>query len=420
MENSDNLYELFKKYLENECSPGEVKILLSHFEAGVNETILKTLIRQELEKNHQDPRKNDSSWKPLLEETYENIRKEVQKEKKHKGGIKSVLTLIWLRYAAAAAIFTAGAVGVYYVFFNRVSKTEVIVNDKKSPQVQDVAPPANTNAVLTLANGTKIVLDSAKNGALAVQGSIKVLKLADGQISYNGTVDNIDEVKYNMLTVPRGSQVVSLTLSDGTKVWMNAESSLRYPTAFVGNERKVEISGEAYFEVVHLTPRPSPQGGEGGRPTPFIVKKGDTEVEVLGTDFNVNAYDDESNIRVTLVEGSVKVKNANESITIKPGDQAEINKQGKIGLNKNVDVEAVMAWKNGLFVFNYTDLELIMRQIGRWYDVDVQYSGTPAIEKHYSGYMPRLVNLSRVLHMLESAGGVEFTIDGKKIMVKVK
>ena len=172
--------------------------------------------------------------------------------------------------------------------------------------------------------------------------------------------------------------------------------------------RKVEITGEAYFEVAH------------NAKMPFKVKKGDAEIEVLGTHFNVNAYDDENNMKVSLLEGAVKVSKANETKFLSPGQQAEIDQQGKITLNRNVDMEEVIAWKNGLFVFNNTDLELIMRQIGRWYDVEVHYSGAPAKGKHYSGYVPRLVNVSRVLHMLESAGGVEFTIDGKKIMVKVK
>jgi transmembrane sensor len=323
----------------------------------------------------------------------------------------------WFQGVAAAVIIIAISFSAYYIFSHRGAGAGIVTNSKTQPAVQDVAPPASTNAVLTLDNGTKIVLDSAQNGALAVQGNVKVVKLADGQISYTGTAGS-NEVTYNTLAVPRGSQVVSLTLADGSRVWMNAESSLRYPTAFVGDERKVEITGEAYFEV---TPHPLPlsTNGEGGK-MPFIVKNGETEVEVLGTHFNVNAYDDESSTRVTLLEGSVKVKKGNESVTIKPNDQAEINKQGKISLIKNVDVEEVIAWKNGLFVFNNTELGSIMRQIGRWYDVDVQYSGAPAIEKHYSGYVPRLVNLSKVLHMLESAGGVEFTIDGKKITVKVK
>ena len=406
MESSDSLHQLFKKYLDNQCSPREVNILLGHFKTGKDETLLKALIRQEFENNNPDVVINASSLQSMLDETYQNIRQQIQKEQKYKTGVVGLIRKQWLQYAAAAAVLTTVLLSAYYIFSNRSSGSGIAVNNKKQPQVQDVAPPSATTAVLTLDNGTKIVLDSAHNGSLAMQGDVKVIKLADGEISYNGAA-NSNEVRYNTLTVPRGSQVVSLTLTDGTRVWMNAESSLRYPTAFVGKERTVEITGEAYFEVSHSR-------------MPFKVKDGDAAVEVLGTHFNINAYEDENKTRVTLLEGSVKVKNGNEFITIKPNEQAEINKQGRIDLNKNVDVEEVIAWKNGLFVFNSTDLGTIMRQIGRWYDVGVQYSGSAPEEKHYSGYVPRLVNLSRVLHMMESAGGVEFAIDGKKIMVRVK
>ncbi len=416
MESTNSLHQLFKKYLDNQCSPEEVTILLNHFETSENEAILKALIRQEFEKNNQDVAKNASSWQTILNETYQNVRKEIQKEKKYRKGAVRSINKQWFRYAAAAAIFAAVFLGMYYMFFNRDSESEVVVNDKKPPQVQDVAPPASTNAVLTLANGTKIVLDNAQNGSLAVQGTVNVVKLADGKIAYNKDSQSATSaelqtkgipIMYNTLTVPRGSKVVTITLTDGTKVWLNAESSLKYPTAFIGNERKIQITGEAYFEVVH------------NEAMPFKVQKDDAEVQVLGTHFNVNAYDDEDAMKITLLEGFVKIIKGTTLMMLAPGQQAQLNKNRQIILNKEADVQQAIAWKNGLFDFDNADITDIMRQLSRWYDVDVMYDGKIP-EGHYIGSIRRQVNISEVLRMIELAGGIEFTIEGKKIIVKAK
>jgi ferric-dicitrate binding protein FerR (iron transport regulator) len=387
---------LFDKYIDRQCSVSELKELVTLLQQAGTEDILTEPMEILWEELKQDPKQYPINW--------ELIYKNVMHADNRPAKIHSIQKFWWIA-ASVVVVLGMGAL----LMFNQKPKNQLAI-DKEPTIKTDVAPPRSSHAIITLVNGETIVLDSVKNGSLAKQGNVNLVKLADGKLVYSQAASGVNsqEITYNTITVPRGSQVVSLTLADGTKVWMNAASSMRYPTSFIGNERKVEITGEAYFEVTH------------NAKMPFRVKKGDAEIEVLGTNFNVNAYDDENNIRITLVSGSVKIKKENQSMIIKPGDQAEINELGKIGLNKNVDVEEVIAWKNGLFVFNNTDLELIMRQIGRWYDVDVKYSGAPAKGKHYSGYVPRLVNVSRVLHMLESAGGVEFTIDGKKIMVKVK
>jgi len=322
----------------------------------------------------------------------------------------------WLRIAAAAAILIALSIGIYFIRFNAGSETAAAINNKKPTQVRDVAPPANTNAVLTLADGTKIVLDNAQNGSLAVQGNVNIVKLADGKIAYSkapqaSTRPELQSkeipITYNTLTVPRGSKVVTITLTDGTEVWLNAESSLKYPTAFIGNERKVQITGEAYFEVAH------------NEAMPFKVQKDEAEVQVLGTHFNINAYDDESAMKITLLEGAVKIRNSVALAMLAPGQQAQLNKNGQIILNREADVEQAIAWKNGLFDFDNADITDIMRQLSRWYDIDVMYDGKIP-EGHYIGSIRRQVNISEVLRMIELAGGIEFTIEGKKIIVKAK
>lgn len=192
-------------------------------------------------------------------------------------------------------------------------------------------------------------------------------------------------------------------LTDGTRAWLNSESSLRYPTAFIGNERRVEITGEVYFEVAKLFSL------QGERVT-FTVQRGDAEVEVLGTHFNISAYDDESSIKVTLLEGSVKVKKANEAMLLRPGEQAAISKTGRISLDKTVDTDEVVAWKNGWFDFRSLSIQDIMQQVGRWYDVEVNYSGTIS-DSHFSGIVSRSANISQVLKIMEQAG-VKFDISG--------
>jgi ferric-dicitrate binding protein FerR (iron transport regulator) len=197
--------------------------------------------------------------------------------------------------------------------------------------------------------------------------------------------------------------VISLVLIDGTKVWLNSESSLKYPTIFYGNTREVEISGEAYFEVAHDPSKP------------FTVSKGETKVQVLGTHFNINAFDDEEESRVTLLEGEVKVSVSGKSVTIKPQEQAVV-KPHIVTIDDSPDVSEVMAWKNGIFRFKDVTIEPLMRQIARWYDVKVVYEGKPT--NHFVATIPRDVSAANVFQILEQTGGVHFTIKGNQVFVK--
>lgn len=323
-------------------------------------------------------------------------------EEKNSQNIQPIVRKIrWTRWVAAAAMLLLFGTGYY--FFNLTyheERRELTIIDQSKQT--DIAPPNTVNAVLTLSNGQKIILDSTGNGMVAMQGSVNVTKLADGQIAYSGTSK---EIQYNTLTNPKGSKVINLMLADGTRVWLNTASSLRYPTAFAGKERKVEVTGEAYLEVAH------------NRDKPFIVSKGSTNIKVLGTHFNVNAYDDESSLNVTLLEGSVSVMAAGsgQSKVIKPGQQAQVNKKGAIELTNSIDLSEVTAWKNGLFSFKAADIKSVMRQVARWYDVQVVFEKD--IPEKFYAEVPTSTSVSALLNMLEATKAVKFKIQGKTINV---
>ncbi|WP_300598909.1 FecR domain-containing protein [Niabella sp.] len=314
------------------------------------------------------------------------------------------LFMHWYQVAAAVAIFAVLSAGLYFAFYKKG------VSQQPVTAFQDIKAPQTNRATLTLSNGQKVYLDSMVQGALVAQDGVNVLKLTDGRIVYKGSAS---EELYNTLTNPRGSKVIDMLLADGTHIWLNSGSSIRYPAAFVGNERKVSITGEAYFEVAHDAKRPfkvilpSFKGVQGG------------EITVLGTHFNVNAYDDEKMIKTTLLEGSVLLNlpssaPVKRAARLKPGQQARITEDLVVAGNSNL--EEVMAWKNDRFDFGEkTDIETLMRQLARWYDIDVHYAGK--INAHFGGSISRQVNVSEVLKLLEATGGVKFRIEGKTVTI---
>lgn len=302
---------------------------------------------------------------------------------------------------AAAAVLLLGT-GYYFVFIQKQGG-QVEVVKTESQKVVDIAPPVSTNAVLTLANGQVVVLDSAGNGTIVQQGAVDVVKLADGQIAYKGAGQ---DTGHNTLSNPRGSRIISLMLADGTRVWLNAASSIRYPVAFIGEERRVELEGEAYFEVAK------------NEHMPFYVGVGTMSVKVLGTHFDVSAYADENNIRTTLVEGSVVVNSGSEVITLKRGQQAKLDKKDD-ALKKvdNVDIGAVTAWKNNEFFFNETELRDAMKQLSRWYDFEVVYENQIPPTYLY-GTIQRDKTLTDVLKIME-ASGLKFRIEKEEATNKL-
>ncbi|MBN9381844.1 MAG: FecR domain-containing protein [Chitinophagaceae bacterium] len=353
--------------------------------------------------------------KSLMEESFHNdaflseedprIKEIIQQNLQQKIAETTILSnrpskLLNLRrlMVAAAVLGIIGISALLFIFHPPARHKEVAAVSKRS----DVAPPKSSAATITLADGSRIALDSLTNGIIASQRNVNVIKLSDGQIAYKG---NSSETVYNTLFNPRGSTVVTLTLSDGTKVWLNNESSLRYPVAFVGKEREVEITGEAYFEVFH------------DRSKPFTVAINGAKVEVLGTHFNINSYPDAASINTTLLEGSIKVSRNGTARLIKPGDQAQVYQNGAIDIKSNVDLKDVMAWKNGYFHFDGVSTETIMKQISRWYDVDIVYVGDVKNEL-FAGSLPRSANVSEVLSLLEMTKTVRFSLEEKKIVVK--
>jgi ferric-dicitrate binding protein FerR (iron transport regulator) len=311
----------------------------------------------------------------------------------------------WIKWTAAAAIIIAIATVAVFSLQTKDHTTNPPV-----AKVTDVPAPANNRAVITLADGTKLYLDSSGSGVLAQQNSVTVVKNEKGEVEYRSAITGSPlTLSYNTAFNPRGSKALSLTLSDGTKVWLNSESSLRYPASFASSAvRDVEITGEAYFEVAHNSKQPFKVHLPNG-----------AIVEDIGTSFNINAYADEDAIKTTLIEGSVRVSNGSpdhritKSQILKPGQQARLV-SGELSVVSNVDLEQVMAWKNGLFSFKSTDLKTLMNQIARWYDVDVNYEGIQKIR--LSGYVSRDVPLSQTLELLQS-NGVHFRREANKIVM---
>lgn len=331
------------------------------------------------------------------------------------------------RRVAAAVVIAALGLSAFF-FFKRRPARELAAAGTASLYKNDLLPGGN-KATLTLANGATIVLDSSSNGRLAQQGNADIIKTGSGQLSYTALQGKRAEILYNSLSTPRGGQY-QLILPDGSKVWLNAASSLRFPTSFTGAERRVELTGEAYFEIAPLIPK----GGQ--KKIPFIVRilppseknassspsgaRGG-EVEVLGTHFNINAYPDEDAIKTTLLEGSVRLtafSAGNKTAGIRPlapGQQASINAKNELKITDDINTDEVIAWTNNRFYFRSADIKTIMRQLARWYDVDVVYNKD--VQGRFNAEIPRNTNASDILRALELTRKVTFGIEGKKIIV---
>ena len=316
-------------------------------------------------------------------------------------GKKSSSVVSMRKWWMAAAVLLLVATGGYLFWKQEVSPT--MTKTTTAPSLQNDVAPGTNKAILILADGRKITLDSNSNGAISKQGNVTIIQV-DGQLSYeaSGGTQNKNEVTYNTITTPKGGQY-QMVLADGSKVWLNSASSLRFPTVFIGNERMVQLDGEGYFEIAH------------NESMPFIVEKGETRVQVLGTHFNINAYDDENDIKVTLLEGSVSVSQGNIKKVLAPGQQAQI--KAGIQIVNDVNIDKVMAWKNGWFEFDDADLSAIMRQVSRWYDVDIEFEGR-STDQEFGGRISKNLPMSAILRMLESSGVKGFRLEGKKLFVQ--
>lgn len=315
----------------------------------------------------------------------------------------------WQRIAAAA-ILLLGLAGGYRWYALHRSGAQVVHPLAVAP-VKDIAPGGN-KAVLVLADGSSIALDSAANGQLSNQAGTRVVKQQNGQLVYrqrasapgsSASAMGAAATVYNTIVTPRGGQY-NVRLADGTRVWLNAASSLRFPTAFTGGDRTVFITGEAYFEV-------APDKGK-----PFRVQTGKATVDVLGTRFNVMAYDDETVLATTLLQGSVRVTEGGKGTLLSPGEQAGFNKETGVTGVATADTSEVIAWKNEEFAFNDVPIQGIMRQLSRWYDIDVRMDGNIAPRK-IRGSISRNYNISEVLNMLVFTAGIHYTIAGNKVII---
>ncbi|MDB4923073.1 FecR family protein [Mucilaginibacter sp.] len=340
----------------------------------------------------------------LTEDDFEQAGKEIwlriQAVKNHQQQKIS----LWPRIAVAASFIVCLSVVTYIL----MKKPAVLIVKNTAPlrEKMGIAPGGN-KATLTLANGKTIVLTGAQNGRLATQGNIAITKAADGQIVYHIKEQKEEtansQVAYNTVTTPRGGQY-QIYLPDGSHVWLNAASSIKYPTAFTGKTREVELSGEAYFEIAK-----NPQ-------KPFRVNTGNRQqIEVLGTHFNVEAYADDNHINTTLLEGSVKLIYGQRQAILVPG-QIAINDLPESLVVKKANIEAVMAWKNGLFIFNDENIKVVMKKAARWYDFDVEYRGDIQ-EKKFGGIISRYKSVTELLDNMNISSGIQYKIEGRKIIL---
>lgn len=310
------------------------------------------------------------------------------------------------KYISAAAVLAIVFGGFYYFQIQNPNSFPGLSQTEKKNL--DILPGTN-KAILTLANGSKVILDENTSSDISDQDGIKIYKEKNGQLVYtilNNKVLNADKIiAYNTISTPKGGQY-QVILPDGTKVWLNAASSLKYPEAFSGKQRLVVLTGEAYFEVAK------------NKLMPFRVQSQNQNVEVLGTHFNINSYLDDNTIKTTLLEGSIQVSNSKYSKLLKPGEQSisGIREQALIKIATDVDTGDETAWKNGLFQFNDSELKVILNQLERWYDIKIDYAHVP--DKRYNGMVPRKSKLSEVLKMLEKTGNIKFELEeGRKLKV---
>jgi transmembrane sensor len=390
--NRERIQYLLQQYAQNHATSVEVEELFEWLKTNEGDEALQQAILDARKSNETETNRSQQDWDNLWQAVQSATINTPEKKVRRMGWIQIAASLLLLVLAGSA----------WFIFSKKkTSGLQIVVHDNNK---KDIAPGGN-RAVLTLADGNRIVLDDVQNGLLAVQGNTKILKQKTGELFYttgSTTEQKAGEVLYNRVTTPRGGQY-HVILPDGSKVWLNAGSSLYFPANFIGSNRIVQLTGEAFFEVATLRLR-------SGQKMPFrvMVDKG-TAVEVLGTQFNINAYEDEPGKKVTLLEGSVKVK----SVILKPGQQVAISHTSQISQPIPVQTEQAVAWKNGFFRFKDTGIRELMRQVERWYDVDIAYK-TDRSDQIYTGIVSRSQNISALLQTLELTGTVHFEIEEKR------
>lgn len=373
--NETEFRNLYNRYVHNKCTPEEAAAFLR--EAAEREEELKKLF--------------DVSWKEMAVYPGQFHLPPVRLSQR-----ATVRRIQWAYYVAAAVLLGCMALTGWWLFQSPALPHTTPVAVKAD------LPPGREGGILTLSNGKTILLDNAANGALAEEGGAAVTK-KEGVIAYEGNGAAAGEAVYNMITTPRGRQY-SLVLADGSKVWLNAGSSVRYPAAFTGKRREVEVTGEVYFEVAKDEARP------------FLVTVNNIQVQVLGTRFNINANEEEGLVKAALLQGAVKVVSAGKALTLAPGQQALAAAGKPLQLEKNANMDEVMAWRNGYFHFESADLKTILRQFSLWYDIDVKYEGHVK-ERRFFAIVKRAGTLNSVLQLLKDQD-IQFRLEGRTLIVK--
>ncbi|WP_142686405.1 FecR domain-containing protein [Chitinophaga polysaccharea] len=378
---------LLQKYLDGQCTPEEIATLYSWLLTSDAHRPLLSVMQQDFERIMKE--------RPVVPEELSNriesrLLQSINTSKKETVPMRVSFRRNWT-IAATIALLVASGITLFYTL------RRPAVPLPAAAQVADVMPGTN-KAVLTLADGTVVTLDST--GKQVIQQGATVVKQQNGKLEYAVSGGNA-VVGYNTLKVPRGGQF-TVELPDGTIAWLNSASSLRYPTAFTGNNRTVEMEGQGYFEVKQNAKRP------------FVVKVNAIEIQVLGTAFDIMAYSDEDAVKTTLISGAVKVKSAKAEKLLHPGDQAAISSSTGAVLVHPVDVAAVTAWKTGFFEFDNANINVIMRQLARWYDIEIDIKN--ADNRLFGGRINRNLPLSEMLKLLE-ASGARFNLEGRKLTV---
>lgn len=384
--NTDDIKHLIEKY-NNQTATSDEKMIVEQWYDRINGAELA-----EIQFNEEKVKKQISK---NITSRIEHNSKLQQEPKKFK--------LFYTLFFKAAIIIMVLLAGVY-VYLKQTDHDLLVTSSE--PKKTKIIPGGN-NAVLLLADGSQIILNKASDGQIADQSGVKVVKTRSGELIYRFAGNaNPKSTAINTVITPRGGQY-HLVLVDGTEVWLNAGSSIKFPTAFTGSDRRVNITGEVYFEVAK------------NKAKPFIVSTNKSEIKVLGTHFNINAYDDEEYQRTTLLEGSVEIKSGKQTTRLTPGQQAIIKEKTEgIKIDKIEDLEAIIAWKNGYFQFEKADLKSVMRLVSRWYDTKVSYSGSiPA--KEYTGKIPRNVSVSKLIEMLAYTG-IHCRVENNQIIVNQK
>lgn len=380
------LQTLFQKYLDNSISEDEYaelwQLVAKEKETGAQLTSALQQLWEQKPHYHLSP----AHWHDRL-----NLLKKNQEPRTR---------LPFRKIAAAAVVFCAIGIGSY--FWIEHSKSENKNKISYTAITHDVAPPTTNKASLSTAGGKIISIDSTNIGSLAKYGITNASKTSDAKLVF--TANKTAPLEYHTLQVSKGSKPMQIQLADGSRIWLNTASSITFPSVFPGNQRTVSLTGEAYFEVAHNAAKP------------FVVKVDEMTVKVLGTHFNINGYNDEDNIKTTLLEGKVKVENGGIQKVLRPGEQALLNSSGSLNVISHPDVDEVLAWREGNFLFENCSIYEVMKQLQRWYDVDVEYQ-TQNIQQHFEGVLSRNVALTKVLEMLERSSTLTFTINNKKIIV---